>query len=184
MFFLDFDRTLFDSDCLFEEVLLGHEVLQEEARLAWEQPSGSKERQEFYRFAGTHVEQGNFSVDPGAFAKYVYPDALQFLKTYGEQVVIITYSDDVTFQKHKVEATGLHTLVSGVLYTKDPKGPVLRKEFPEKPTGFFVDDSPAQLASVSHECPWLTPVEMRRDEKESTGHYKTVKNFEEFEKLL
>lgn len=89
--FLDFDRTLFDTDQLFD----------------WLGPN------RFERILALTAGE----IDPPDYASYLYPDTVQFLKQVrsSHRLVILTYAVNIVFQRKKLRGSGILPLVDDVV---------------------------------------------------------------------
>lgn len=135
-YILDFDRTLFDADALLADL--------------------EKDQVDFSQL-GPEVLEGRPS------EQYLYPDALEFLRTKNrEDVYILTalstrYGDRILeFQKAKVEQEPILSLVQEMKYTEREKGDPARdiaKQFSQSDTVVFVDDVLANCLAVKAALP-------------------------------
>ena len=92
--FLDFDRTIFDTDQLY----------------AWIGPN------RFERILA--LTSGEIA--PPDFASYLYPDTVNFLKRVRltHRIVILTYAVNVVLQRKKLRGSGIIPLVDDVIITQ------------------------------------------------------------------
>lgn len=167
--FLDFDRTLFDTDA-FKEYLRTRDhtnriIASDENGLA--------------RELDMRASAGALSFAPGELSPFVYADASEYLRLHGDEVVIVTFGNPA-LQKIKI-ASALEGMPRiSVLYTGDEmKGPYLKDRCERGASPFFVDDTPLQLESVARECPGLALYEMRRDGGAGDGRWPVVRSFRE-----
>lgn len=191
-FFLDFDRTLFDTyrsyqylskkltalpevKALFDEVMLGDE------KFNLDNPKRGEVSRELERI----FTEGLITLEPGEYAEYVYPDAQKFLDIHGEQSIIVTANRACpSYQQAKLEASGLFAIVQTVCNiplaggaTKGSEVAALMKEY-DGPY-FFIDDHNSQLLAVQKECPDVAVYEMRRDGKSGIDSIPTITSFDE-----
>ncbi|XKT74496.1 MAG: hypothetical protein ACJKTH_00140 [Patescibacteria group bacterium UBA2163] len=196
-FFIDFDRTLFDTyrsyqylsnkltvvpdvKELFDEVMLGAE------KFNLNNPRRAEVSRELERL----FTEGLITLDPGEYAQYVYPDAQKFLDIHGEHSVIVTANRACpSYQKAKLEASGVFAIVQAVSNiplaggaTKGSEVAALIKKY-DGPY-FFIDDHDSQLLAVKEECPDVAVYEMRRDGNPGIGSVPTVTSFDELEQLI
>lgn len=182
-YFVDFDRTLFDTPAWkvvvrsrpsIVELLTDLEHLLLEAR-------SLKEFRHFWhlftRTLGTFLSHGRFLFTSEEVSHYLYPDSPAFIQTH--DVVIVTYGARA-FITAKV-TSALHELpVQEVVYTKRHKGRTLARLARKYPgPHVFIDDAVFQLASVARWCPEMTLIEMRRDGASRDGRWPVAKNFTE-----
>jgi hypothetical protein len=111
--------------------------------------------------------------------KYLYPEVPNFLRTYGNQISIVTYGVEA-FIMAKVTNALSGFAVSDIVYTKRGKGHVLKRLCRESEGPFvFVDDAIFQLESVSKRCPYVNVIEMRRDDKAPDGRWPVIHSLDE-----
>lgn len=193
-FFLDFDRTLFDTyssyhylskklevvpevKVLFDEVMLGKE------KFNLDNPQRADVAAAMERI----FTDGTISLEPGEYAEYVYPDAQTFLDAHGAHSVIVTANRACpSYQQAKLEASGLFAIVQEVRNIPFGKGDTKGKEVAELVNKYdgphvFVDDHDTQLDAVAAYCPEVRAYEMRRDGKEGSGRHRTIQSFAEVE---
>lgn len=182
-YFVDFDRTLFDTPAWkvvvrsrpsIVELLTDLEHLLLEAR-------SLKELRHFWhlftRTLGTFLSHGRFLFTSEEVSHYLYPDSADFIRSH--DVVIVTYGARA-FITAKV-TSALHELpVKEVVYTKRHKGRTLARLARKYPgPHVFIDDAVFQLASVSRWCPEMTLIEMRRDGNARDGRWPCVRTLSE-----
>lgn len=170
MYFLDFDRTCFDTDA-FITYLKAHPV----ARSL----QGGTE-QEYARALNTAVLQGALSFGPGELSQFLFEDAARFLRDKENGVMLITYGN-AAFQKAKVESA-LHGIPRiSTIYTGDVrKGDFIAPHigmYGATPT--FVDDTVLELEIFSASCPGAVVYEMRRDGGAGDGRWPVIHSFNE-----
>ena len=186
-YFLDFDRTLFDSDA-YNEYLLTlpacapfHDELREilsEGRDETKLPT--KYRTAVWDKLTQVLQSGELTFAPGELSQFVYHDVSEFLRHMGNEAIIITYGEK-TRQKVKLESALAGTVRLTVLYTED----LLKSEYLEKyphlvpGQAIFVDDLAEHLEGVQKAFPYVSLYEMRRDGKEGTGRWKTIHSLTE-----
>jgi len=164
MYFLDFDRTLFDTNAFiaYFGARIGETNLTEpKAKALLSDLSASK----------------SIAFTPGELAPFVYPDVPEFLRALGNEAVIITHGDPI-IQQMKIEnaLTGIPR-VSAIYVGQEPKGPHLAARLVGSGTrALFVDDTPLQLESVGVHCPAVTLYEMRRDGGMGDGRWSVVRS--------
>lgn len=140
--FLDFDRTLFDTDQFYE--WLGDERF---ARLL-------------------DLTAGNKA--PPDFAAMVYSDTVPFLTrmkgTY--RLVLLTFAMNTTLQRRKLRGSNLVTYFDDVIMTKGAKGDEAKKYLERMgDSGWehaFIDDAPENIDSMKAVNPHITCIRIDR----------------------
>lgn len=180
-YFLDFDRTLFDTD-RFYTFLIQHNLIPEphRATLTTAIEGRADYSTEAWRLFNAAVESGDFPFVTENTSQFLFSDVSDFFSRHGSESVIVSVGL-VPLQRAKIERTGLTPLVRSVLYVGlKSKGEGLAAEYPTPiADAVFVDDSPRQLESVAEHCPWLKLYEMRRDGKEGSGKYPVIRSLAE-----
>ncbi len=180
-YFLDFDRTLFDTEALYAYLLENALVPEPYATTLRDRFPGRADYSSApWKLFNAALERGDFQYVPDHPERFLYPDTLDFLRTHGSASTVVTVGL-IKIQQAKVEATGVASLVSDVVYAGlREKGEVLKERYPTPLSdALYIDDSLTQLDSVARHCPWLTLYEMRRDGKEGSGKYPVIRNLEE-----
>lgn len=182
-YFVDFDRTLFDTPA-WKVVVRNRPSIAELAadleRLLLEAHS-LRELAHFWhlftRTLGTFASHGRFLFSSEEVRHYLYRDAEEFIRNH--DVVIVTYGVRA-FITAKV-TSALHELpVKEVVYTKRHKGRTIARLARKYPgPHVFIDDAVFQLASVSRWCPNMLCIEMRRDGTSGDGRWPVATNLEE-----
>jgi hypothetical protein len=186
-YFLDFDRTLFDTDA-YNSYLLTlpacaafRDELQDvlsEGRDETLLPTST--RTAVWDKLTDLVKSGELSFAPGELSQFVYHDVQEFLRMMGNEAIIITYGEKIR-QKVKLESALAGIVRLTVLYTEE----LLKAEYLEKyphlvpAQALFVDDVAEHLAGIEASFPHVQLFEMRRDGKEGTGRWKTVHSLTE-----
>lgn len=182
-YFLDFDRTLFDTPAFKKAIRVRPTVLQllrefkEVIREAFG-PSTQKTRLRiFNRTWGTFLSHGRFAFTPDQLKGFLYPDVAPFLATHSATVV--TYGVRA-FITAKVTAALTDLPLTEVIYTSRKKGRTIRK-LCEKVGGpcTFIDDAHFQLESVARYCPDIDVIEMRRDDQKGDGRWRVIRSLDE-----
>ena len=163
MYFLDFDRTLFDTDAF--------------CALAQTHPSAADKTFSSNEMLELHALSLAAGPDP---AQCLYVDVPEFLRALGNEAVIVTFGDPV-LQRMKVEKAlrGIPRITA--LYTgNELKGTFLAsRAMSYGARSIFVDDRPLQLESVSEHCPAIRVYEMRRDGEAGDGRWPVVHSLTE-----
>lgn len=179
-YFLDFDRTLFDTAQMYRCAIDEGRVPERFVPLLESAVLGQADYslpgwQEFF----TLFEKNELDVLGANAEMFVFRDAKDFLTTHGKQSVIITFGQEV-IQNRKIDAAGIRELVSEVMLVGTRlKGEYMLEHVDASLDATFVDDSPAQIASVIAHCPWVRVYEMRRDTRPGTGTCPAIRSFTE-----
>lgn len=170
IYFLDFDRTLFDPDA-FVVHLIGREGGE---RLA--KPTEEALRAATARF----IESGGTTLAPGELRPFVYKDVPEFLRAFGNEAIILTFGDP-TLQRRKVENALAGIPRISALYTGDMrKGEFMKDRIAAYGSSIsFVDDRPIELESMATHCPQVRLFEMRRDGATGDGRWPVVRSLTE-----
>ena len=166
MYFLDFDRTLFDTPLLYKRGIESGAIPQEFVPLVETAIAGKADYSvpEWDGFFGG-LEREEFEIIPADASALVYADAKEFLASHGNEVVVVT-AGRVSVQKRKVERSGVLALVQNVIYSEyDPKGDVLARNYSHFTDAvIFVDDKESQLTSVKTHFPDCSVFQIVRSE--------------------
>jgi FMN phosphatase YigB (HAD superfamily) len=127
-------------------------------------------------------------------ARYIFPDAIYFLKTIPKKKLFLLSYGDIVFQKNKIKNSGINKYFSKIIINTENKINFILKEcdkdiklFEEKI--FFVDDRPDNLAKIEKAKKEIITIRMRRPE----GRYSNldcdeadyeVKNLEEASEII
>lgn len=140
--FLDFDRTLFDTERFY----------------AW--LGGERFSRILALTAGT--------IDPPDFAKLLYPDSIDFLKKAREthRLVLLSFALNLTLQRKKVRGSGVVSYLDDVIITDDPKGPVAKEYIARLgDPGWqhaFIDDAPENVSEMKETNPEMNVIRIAR----------------------
>lgn len=170
MYFIDFDRTLFDTEGFFKYVE-SHPAFKE----VYERTQGDKQA------LVTHALQTpEFSFEKGELSPFLYEDAAGFLREKENSAMIITFGNPA-FQKMKVESAVYGIPRVQTLYTGDVrKGEFIAPHLDMYgPTPTFIDDAPLELGILRECCPTARLFEMRRDGGEGSGDYTVIRSLRE-----
>ena len=184
-YFLDFDRTLFDTDAFLPYLANVPELSEFTEAIQTvlltgrgESLSSNEERETLWKSINALYEQNHFTFAKGELTQFVYADATDFLKRHGHESIIVTSSGiDNLFQKGKLMSSGIDQLVldTAFVVAGDPKGPVVLKLMTTYRAPYvFVDDLVAQIDSVAHLSSEVVGYEMRRDGKPGSGRYPVI----------
>ncbi|MES2225523.1 MAG: hypothetical protein V4480_01805 [Patescibacteria group bacterium] len=177
-YFLDFDRTIFDTDA-FKASLAKRPTLLElltQFKAAVVEFFGHDEtmsrRRRFSRTWGTFLSHGRFSFAPGELACFLYEDTPGFLASH--DCTIVTYGVRA-FITAKVTTAVFGLQLTDIVYTSRRKGRTIARLTATEPGPWtFVDDRHFQLASVSKWCPQVQVIEMRRDKGKGNGQWPVI----------
>ncbi len=140
--FLDFDRTLFDTDRFYD--WLGVDRYSRILDL----------------LAGT-IAAPDFSL-------MIYPDTVPFLEEVKKthRLVLLTYTVNTTLQRRKIRGSKLVPFFDDIIMTKESKGIavknyLIRTEHSEK-GHTFVDDTPKNIDDMKMENPEIRTVRIER----------------------
>lgn len=164
-YFLDFDRTLFDTEKFLS--LLGEKInVSNLNALTQEERSAVLSRA---------YEATPFSFLPGELTPFVYGDVAEFLHLAANNATIITYGAPVV-QELKIRNALARVPRVQVIYTGSKrKGPFVLEQLGESGSeAVFVDDTVSQLESVAASCPSAHLFEMRRDGKPGDGRWPVI----------
>lgn len=170
MYFLDFDRTVFDTDAFYAS-LKDHPVL------APLYVHASEDRAQFVRET---LSLDSFSFAPGELSRFVYEDAARFLRDKENGVMLITFGNP-DFQKAKVESA-IHGIPRiATMYTGDVrKGAFIQPHismYGHAPV--FVDDAPLELEILAERAPGAQLFEIRRDGAPGDGRWPVIRSLSE-----
>lgn len=168
-YYLDFDRTLFDTDSFYiylaERPELGEVSKLPVAEFAFELDRMAKE--------------GLLTFAPGELAPFLFQDAASFLREKENAVTIITYGS-VAFQEIKVKSALMGIPRMSVMYTDEVrKGEYLAPHTHLHTGAVLADDSVVELEILMEKCPSLRLFEMRRDGEEGNGRWPVIRTLAE-----
>jgi hypothetical protein len=186
-YFLDFDRTLFDTDS-FTPTLVAHpacaEIKDDIQRLV-DTPrdsslKGGAGRYEVWEKLDTLCQAGILKFAPGELKRFVFPDVPDFLARHGSESVIVSFGHP-DWIRSKIESSLGDMPIEKVIYVHDrEKGLALAAILKDFGGPYaIVDDLAAQLDSVALYCPDVIRYEIRRDGKESSGRHQTIHSLSE-----
>jgi hypothetical protein len=177
-YFLDFDRTVFDT-VSFKKALkrrptvleLVHQLkMSIQEILSPTHPAGR--RSTFLKTLGTFLSHGRFAFTPEELRQFLYPEVPEFLQSH--DCTIVTYGVRA-FITAKVTTALTDLPLVDIVYTSRKKGRTIERLSREVKTGCtFVDDAIFQLESVTAYCPTVTVIEMRRDDRPGDGRWDVI----------
>lgn len=184
-YFLDFDRTIFDTPA-FKRSVQRHPPLLEvltqakDVLIALISPRVNSEPRlrAFRRALGTYASHGRFLFTPHDLKSFLYPEVPAFLDTH--ECVIVTYGVEM-FIRAKVASALTDLKVLDVVYTSRKKGRTIRRLTEDQSAGpfVFIDDAHFQLESVARWCPDVKVIEIRRDNIPSDGRWPVIRSLDE-----
>lgn len=184
-YFLDFDRTVFDTDRFKLAVakhpsvpVLIHQFFQAVTEFFYRDETISRRRR-FFRTWGTFLSHGRFMFSPEELREFLYPDVKQFLQTH--DCTIVTYGVRA-FITAKVTTALTDLPLTNIVYTSRKKGRTLRRLTAgvQEPCT-FVDDMLFQLVSVSQWCPSVEVIEIRRNNGKGDGRWRVISSLNELD---
>jgi len=168
MYFIDFDRTAFDTDS-FIQYLKTHPV----AGAYTELPEA-----ELAKALNSAVLRKELIFAPGELSPFLYEDAGRFLRDKENGVMLITYGNEA-LQRAKVESAIYGIPRISTIYTGEVrKGNYLAPHmgmYGQAPV--FVDDSIEELEIFSAQCPGASVYEIRRNNAPADGRWTCIENF-------
>jgi hypothetical protein len=168
-YYLDFDRTLFDTDS-FITYLAGRPELREAAKLP---------EMEFASELNRLAKEGLLTFTPGELSGFLFQDAASFLREKENAVTIITYGN-AAFQEIKVKSALMGIPRMSVMYTDEVrKGEYLAPHTHLHTGAVLADDSVIELEILMEKCPSLKLFEMRRDGKDGDGRWPVIRSLTE-----
>ncbi|HWH16695.1 MAG TPA: hypothetical protein VNU25_03875 [Candidatus Paceibacterota bacterium] len=168
-YFLDFDRTIFDTDTfiryLAERPDIGELAREEEMTLA--------------ALLEERAKEGTLTFAPGELSQFLYPDAATFLREKENAVTIITFGNP-TLQELKAKSALFGIPRMAVMYT----GGIRKGEFLAPHTHLHegavaVDDSPLELEFLASGCAPIALYEIRRDGGTGDGRWPVIRSLAE-----
>ncbi|MBA3789043.1 hypothetical protein H0X32_01450 [Patescibacteria group bacterium] len=184
-YFIDFDRTIFDTNSFKKTLERRPTVVELVAQFKnvwkefWSLSESHLQRRLFRASLGAFLSNGRFLFVPADLKEFLYPDALAFFERYGEDCTIVTYGIRA-FITAKVTSALTDISIHDVVYTGRRKGRTIQRLCAEeKDQCTFIDDAHFQLASVTRRCPNITVIEMRRDSQPGDGRWPVIHSFDE-----
>ena len=168
-YYLDFDRTLFDTDSLYAY------VEKREGRPLFEGLRKDQYAATLHRM----TREGKLTFAPGEVSQFLYPDAVQFLREKENAVTIITHGD-LLFQEMKVKSALYGIPRMSVIYTGDMrKGAYLAPHAHLHEGAIAVDDLPLELEGYATNAAPIQLFEMRRDGAPGDGRWPVIHSLTE-----
>ena len=184
-YFLDFDRTIFDTPSFKKTVAKrpgimelfdqGKEVIKE---LTGPTQNDSK-RRIFSKTFGTFISNGRLAFMPDELRNFLYPDVPPFLSKNAKNCIIVTYGVRA-FITAKVASALSDFPLENIVYTARKKGRTIRRLCKDTEGPFtYVDDAHFQLESVQKYCPNIKIIEIRRDTRPGDGRWPVIHSLDE-----
>ena len=170
IYFLDFDRTVFDTDT-FKDYL---SIRERDPRIV-EEPEA-----DVARMLNERTHSGALTFSPGELTRFLYPEVSTFFIRTGNAAIIITFGN-IALQQAKLESALQGIVHPEVLYTGDVlKGQYL-KAWPryDGQEATFIDDRVMELEAMAQEYPNMHLFEMRRDGKQGDGRWPVIRSLDE-----
>lgn len=186
-YFLDFDRTLFDTDAynlsLIDEpgcAPFKDELIEVLAEGRDETRTGSVARTAAWEKVSAAMRSGALTFTPGHLERFLYADVAEFLRSLGNEAIIITYGE-VERQRMKVQSALASVTRVTVLYTDTASKVDFLSSWPGYSGGdaIFVDDMPVELEEISVQFPSMRLYEMRRNGNRGDGRWPVVRSLHE-----
>ncbi|MDQ1299433.1 MAG: hypothetical protein QG636_101 [Patescibacteria group bacterium] len=168
-YYLDFDRTLFDTDSFYEYLA---------NRPGLERTRGLP-AVELVEALNQMAMDSTLTFAPGELSQFLFQDAASFLREKENAVTIITYGN-ATFQEIKVKSALTSIPRMSVMYTNEVrKGIYLAPHTHLHAGAVLADDAVVELEILAEKCPSLTLYEMRRDGGEGDGRWPVIRSLAE-----
>lgn len=169
MYYLDFDRTLFDT-VAYMEYLKTRPGTSKYASLA---------APEHARALDADVRDGVLTFEPGELSRFLYPDGAQCLRDKENAATIITFGNRF-LQEAKVKSATYGIPRVSAMYTSEiRKGAHLAPHVHLHRDAVLADDSVLELEILAAECPGIRLFEVRRDEREGDGRWPVIRSLAE-----
>lgn len=170
IYFLDFDRTLFDTDAFNASLpdepgcaAFADELREVIAQGRDQTLTGGENRLRAWKKVSEALQDGTLAFSPGYLERFLYADAKEFLRSLGNEAIVITYGDE-HLQRMKVESALANVVRVTTVYT----GTVPKAEFLSSWPGYhgqeavFVDDRDAELIELARKYPNMKLFKMHR----------------------
>ena len=182
-YFLDFDRTIFDTPAFKKSVTRRPTMLEllkqaKDVVASLFTPETERRLRMFRTALGAYLSHGRFMLTPDELKAFLYPDVAAFLSKH--DCTIVTYGVEM-FIRAKVTSALTDINIGDVVYTSRKKGRTIRRLTEDKEAGpfVFVDDARFQLESVARWCPEVKVVEIRRDMLPPDGRWPVIRSLDE-----
>jgi len=163
-YFLDFDRTVFDTDAMYIEMR-------------------------------KHVDEAVIgtlsSLDSVETKDYLFKDALDFFNNHKASDIFIVSSCigksgmwDISYQREKVERSGIGKYVSELLVVETTKVNAIKKYLKAGTSSLFVDDLERHLHEVHEHIPEITACCIDRTGGVGNSEFPIIKSLNELDGVL
>jgi len=168
-YYLDFDRTLFDTESYKAWLKQRPEII----------PLAALPPEEFLSGVVALANEGALAFAPGELSQFLYPDAAAFLREKENAATIITFGDR-KLQELKV-MSALHGIPRvAVMYTQGVrKGAYLAPHTHLHGGAVLADDYWVELEILAAECAGIRLFEMRRDGAPGDGRWPAIRSLAE-----
>lgn len=187
MYFLDFDRTLFDTDAFNASLVdepgcaaFADELRKVTARDRDDTIPGDESRRAAWEKVSGAVRSGALSFAPAALARFLYADVAEILRALGNEAVIITHGEPDRQRAKLASALAGLPRITALYADTAPKADFLAAwpGYTGSPA-LFVDDRPAELAELAALFPDMRLFEMRRDGGIGDGRWPVIRSLAE-----
>lgn len=181
-YFLDFDRTILDTDSFTPSIAdypavreLREQILEVASTKRDGSIRGQSGRMELWGKLNELCSEGKLIFAPGELSKFVFPDAVEFLKNHGNDSVILSFGHK-SWIESKIESSLSNLPLQTVEYAHDrEKGIALKSILKNYSAPYIVvDDLATQLDSIKEHCPEVSLFEIRRDGEAPSGRHAVI----------
>ena len=185
-YFLDFDRTLFDTEAYYGFLAGRPECahFRDDLLLILGAPITSDGvdplRERVWKQLDALISTGELSFLPGELSHFLYPDVVEFLRQMGNEAMIITFGDKQR-QKTKIESALAGVVRLTVLYTEL----IYKADFLTinshlvSGKALFVDDYAFELEKMALNFPEVSLYQMRRNKDAGDGRWPILSTLHE-----
>lgn len=187
-YFLDFDRTLFDTDAYYPYLLKKSAIApihdQLEAIIAGKRDqtlTGGIERIDAWDRVSALIKEDMLTFEPSELRPFVYPDVFERLRVIGAETVILTFGERER-QRIKIESGLADVSVREVHYIEQGSKAeflVAAGSSKKDESTIFVDDRPVELEAMAIAFPETMLYEMRRDGGAGDGRWPVIRSLTE-----
>ncbi len=170
VYLIDFDYTIFDS-----AAFIAHVLRRPETACLRDRPE-----EELARALDELSSEGALAFEPGELKPFVYPDVPEFLRSAGNEAVILTFGNPA-LQRMKVEnALAGIPRVSAFYTGAVRKGEYMKDRIAAYGSSIaFADDRALELENMAAHCPHVRAFEMRRDGAPGDGRWPVIRSLED-----
>ncbi len=169
-YFLDFDRTLFDTSA-FLSYLINRDKLDYYHALSELEMASDLEKR---------TAEGELAFSEAELVQFLYPDAEAFLAAHHGSIAVVTAGNE-NLQRAKLANVFTRYASVPLYFTSDErKGPFIARIIAEYPAPYlFADDKSTELDSVALYCPEVELYEVRRDGNPGSGLHAVIRSLSE-----